>query len=81
VFPARTIGRERYGCLYDRRADSRPPRRGRSPELTARYLKGSGCIVTIVGAAPLALEATRKHTFDAVLLDGTPVTLVLPLRA
>jgi two-component system OmpR family response regulator len=37
--------------------------------LTARYLKGSGCVVTAVATAPAALATTGKQAFDLILLD------------
>jgi DNA-binding response OmpR family regulator len=37
--------------------------------LTARYLAGSGCLVTPVGTGPAALAAARRQAFDLILLD------------
>ena len=37
--------------------------------LTARYLIGSGCLVTTVATAPSALESATRRTFDIILLD------------
>lgn len=38
-------------------------------DLTARYLGQSGCIVTHVGTAPLALHTATTRGFDVILLD------------
>jgi DNA-binding response OmpR family regulator len=37
--------------------------------LTARYLRGSGCLVTAVATAPAVLETAGGQTFDLILLD------------